>query len=126
MSIRRQGAQETWLSVYPVEEETQEWSPSKAVYVNIGGNVGMQNAEFKAKYPNVAGRVILQDRPENIEKAIQTPGVENIAYDFFTPQPIKGKFRFPWLRYGHDVLTCVQAPSSTTSELFFTTGPTTK
>lgn len=90
MSIRRQGAQETWLSVYPVEEETHSWTPDKAVYVNIGGNVGMQNAEFKAKYPNVVGRVILQDRPENIAKAIQTPGVENIAYDFFTPQPIIG------------------------------------
>lgn len=90
MSVRRQGAQETWLSVYPVEEETKDWSPSDAVYINIGGNVGAQNAEFKAKYPTVPGRVILQDRPENIEKAIQTPGVENIAYDFFTPQPIKG------------------------------------
>ncbi|KAB5542733.1 o-methyltransferas-like protein [Coniochaeta sp. 2T2.1] len=90
MSIRRQGAQETWLSVYPVEEETKSWNPDKAVYVNIGGNVGMQNAEFKQKYPSVPGRVILQDRPENVAKAFQTPGVENIAYDFFTPQPIKG------------------------------------
>jgi hypothetical protein len=90
MSIRRQGAQDTWLSVYPVEEETKSWSPEKAVYVNIGGNIGMQNAEFKAKYPNVPGRVILQDRPENIEKALQTPGVENMVYDFFTPQPVKG------------------------------------
>ena len=50
----------------------------------------MQNAEFKAKYPDVPGRVVLQDRQENIEKAIQTPGVENMTYDFFTPQPVKG------------------------------------
>jgi len=90
MSIRRQGAKETWLSVYPVEEETRSWSPEKAVYVNIGGNVGAQNAEFKERFPDVPGRVVLQDRPENIEKAIQTPGVENLAYDFFTPQPVKG------------------------------------
>ena len=99
MSIRRQGAQETWLSVYPVEEETRSWNPDKAVYVNVGGNVGMQNAEFKAKYPNVAGRIILQDRPENIAKAIQTAGVENMAYDFFTPQFIKGTratLQGPW------------------------------
>jgi hypothetical protein len=95
MSIRRQGAQETWLSVYPVEQETKSWNPDKAVYVNIGGNVGMQNAEFRAKYPNVPGRVLLQDRQENIEKAIQTPGVENMTYDFFTPQPVKGIYNVP-------------------------------
>lgn len=92
MSIRRQGAQETWLSVYPVEEETKTWNPNDAVYVNIGGNIGMQNAEFKTRYPDVPGRVILQDRPENIAKAMRTPGVENIAYDFFTPQPIQGMY----------------------------------
>jgi len=90
MSIRRQGAQETWLSVYPVEEETKSWNPEKAVFVNIGGNVGAQNAEFMERYPDVPGRVILQDRQENIEKAIQTPGVENMTYDFFTPQPVIG------------------------------------
>ena len=95
MSIRRQGPQETWLSIYPVEEETRSWDPEKAVYVNVGGNVGMQNAEFKAKYPNVPGRVILQDRQENIAKAIQTTGVENIPYDFFTPQFIKGTHATP-------------------------------
>lgn len=90
MSIRRQGVQETWLSIYPVEEETKGWSPDMPVFVNIGGNVGKQNAEFKDKYPRVPGRVILQDLAENIEKAIQTPGVENMVYNFFTPQPVHG------------------------------------
>ena len=132
MSIRRQGAKETWLSVHPVEEETKTWNPDKAVFVNIGGNIGMQNAEFKEKYPDVPGRVVLQDRPENIAKAIQTPGVENIAYDFFTPQPIKGTFnslsRDTVLHHDTSsnslLVSCLttQARNTTTSEPFSTTG----
>jgi len=126
MSIRRQGAQETWLSVYPVEEETKAWSQEKAVYVNIGGNVGMQNAEFKQKYPNVPGRVILQDRPENVAKALQTPGVENITYDFFTPQPIKGMYLLPIFSVVQLSDTVIQEQSITTSAPFCTIGPMTR
>jgi hypothetical protein len=80
----------SWLSVYPVEQETQGLDPSRAVYVNIGGGVGHQCAQFKEKYPSVPGRVILQDMPHSIAKALPTPGVENMAHDFFQPQPIQG------------------------------------
>lgn len=89
MAARREAA-ETWLSVYPVEEETKMWDPEAPVYVNMGGSIGHQCAEFKAKYPHVPGRVILQDLPHSIERALQTPGVENMVHDFFQPQPVKG------------------------------------
>lgn len=95
MATRRKPAV-SWLSVYPVEEETKSLSdPSRALYVNMGGGVGHQCAEFKASFPHVPGRVILQDLPHTIETALQTQGVENMAHDFFTPQPVKGaKFYF--------------------------------
>ena len=93
MASRREGA-ETWLSVYPIEEETRLWDPEAAVFINMGGGIGHQCAEFKARYPKVAGRVILQDLPHSIDRALQTPGVENMTHNFFEPQPIKGTSTF--------------------------------
>ncbi|KAF6238850.1 hypothetical protein HO173_002722 [Letharia columbiana] len=94
MASRREGA-ETWLSVYPVEEETKSSNPEAPVFVNVGGGIGHQCAEFKAQYPQVAGRVILQDLPHTIDRALQTLGVENMVHNFFEPQPVKGaKFYF--------------------------------
>ena len=97
MASRRKRV-ETWLSVYPVEEEIRDWDPNFPVYVKVGGNIGYQCAEFKAKYPWAPGRVILQDLPHSIESALQTPGVENMAHDFFQPQPVKGLTAVPFKR----------------------------
>ena len=93
MASRREGA-ETWLSVYPVEAEAKTWDSEALVYVNIGGSIGHQCAEFKAKYPQLPGRVINQDLSHSIDKALRTPGVENMVHDFFQPQPIKGISHF--------------------------------
>ena len=87
----RRSADQTWLSVFPVEEYTKGWDPKAPVYVDIGGSIGHQCAQFKSKYPGVVGRVILQDLPQTIEHALQTPEVENMAHDFFQPQPVKGQ-----------------------------------
>ncbi|KAI1778089.1 S-adenosyl-L-methionine-dependent methyltransferase [Hypoxylon cercidicola] len=95
MAFRREPSL-SWLTVYPVLEETQRMTDSsRVVYANIGGGIGHQCAQFKAKYPDVVGRVVLQDLQHSINKALPTPGVENMVHDFFKPQPIKGaKFYF--------------------------------
>lgn len=94
MAFRRE-PELSWLTVYPVEEETRTWDGSRPVYVNIGGGIGHQCAQFKAKHPNVPGQVILQDLPHSIAKALPTPGVDNVAHNFFEPQPVRGaKFYF--------------------------------
>lgn len=90
MAFRRE-PKLSWLTVYPVEQETHGWDDaSRPIYVNIGGGIGHQCAQFKEQYPNLPGRVILQDLPHSIAKAMPTPGVENMAHNFFEPQPIKG------------------------------------
>ena len=89
MAHRRKGMPE-WLSVFPFEEETKLRDPSGVLFVDMGGNIGHQCAEVKAKYPNLLGRVVLQDLPHAIGMALQTPGVENTIHDIFTPQPVKG------------------------------------
>ena len=88
----RQRPDVSWLSVYPVEAETKDWDPAAPVYVNMGGGIGHQCAQFKEHFPHVPGRVILQDLPHSINNALQTPGVENMVHNFFEPQPVKGAF----------------------------------
>lgn len=90
MGSRRPTVEETWLAVYPVEAETKGWNPEAPMLIDIGGGIGHICAHFKQVFPNIPGRVILEDRPEAIATALPTPGVEKIAYDFFKPQPIKG------------------------------------
>ncbi|KAJ8124616.1 hypothetical protein O1611_g9024 [Lasiodiplodia mahajangana] len=94
MALRRK-PEVSWLTVYPVQEQVRGWDRERPVYVNMGGGIGHQCAEFLERYPQVPGRVILQDLPHSIAKALPTPRVENMAHDFFSPQPIKGaKFYF--------------------------------
>ncbi|QKX58549.1 uncharacterized protein TRUGW13939_05674 [Talaromyces rugulosus] len=89
MALRR-GPELSWLSVYPIREEAAGWEAEKPLYVNIGGGIGHQCAQFVDRYPDVPGRVILQDMPHSIEKALPTPGVEAVVHNFFDPQPVKG------------------------------------
>ncbi|KAI0389492.1 S-adenosyl-L-methionine-dependent methyltransferase [Xylariaceae sp. FL0594] len=103
MALRRK-TELSWLSVYPGREELGRsgWEAlsadtARAVYVNIGGGIGHQCAEFKKKYPDVPGRVVLQDLGPSIAKAWSTPGVENMVHDFFNEQPVKGA-KFYYMR----------------------------
>ena len=64
-------------------------------FIDIGGGQGHQAAEFKARLPDVPGRVIHQDLPDVLATAMDTKGVEKMVYDYRTEQPIKGKSTFP-------------------------------
>ncbi|GAW24169.1 hypothetical protein ANO14919_137500 [Xylariales sp. No.14919] len=52
MALRRK-SDATWLSVYPVHTEASNWPVEKALYVNIGGGVGHQCAQFRERYPYI-------------------------------------------------------------------------
>ncbi|KAL9625056.1 MAG: hypothetical protein Q9160_000785 [Pyrenula sp. 1 TL-2023] len=86
----QQAVRDRWMDEYPIERDTQGLDPNAPLFVDIGGNVGHYCAKFKKVFPTVPGRVILQDLPSTLENALQTPGVEALAHDFFEPQPIKG------------------------------------
>lgn len=80
----------SWLSRYPIEEETKDWDPTKPVFVDVGGGFGHKCLEFKTEKPNIPGRVILQDLNHSIQNALPMKDVELEVHDFFTPQTIKG------------------------------------
>lgn len=98
MTVQRAGALD-WLSVFPVQKEVGTWSaePNKAVFVDVGGGFGHQCLAFKSKYPNLDGRVILQDIPQTLEHVPPMEGVEVMVQNFFEPQAIKGA-KFYYLR----------------------------
>ena len=44
-----------------------------------------------ARYPELKGRVFLEDEAETLKGALPVPGMETVAIDFFKTQPIRGK-----------------------------------
>jgi trans-aconitate methyltransferase len=63
------------------------------LFVDIGGSTGPQSRELKKRFPNLKGRVLLQDRPEVVAQAkeeLKTMGIEAEVHDIFTPQTVKG------------------------------------
>jgi hypothetical protein len=82
----------SWLSRYPVEEETKDWDPTKPVLVDVGGGFGHKCLEFRTEKPNVPGRVILQDLDHAIQNALPMKDVELEVHDFFSPQTVKGSY----------------------------------
>ncbi|KAK5626151.1 hypothetical protein RRF57_001866 [Xylaria bambusicola] len=93
--IRQRYGQHTFLDVVDFSEFTRHnVNEDTPVFVDIGGSFGYQCVTLKQKYPDLVGRVILQDSEEVIEQARIHPipgfeGIEAHAHDFFTPQPIK-------------------------------------
>jgi len=95
MAYYRGGDKPSWLSVFPFEEETKSVDANGVLFVDMGGNIGHQCAALKSQFPQVPGRVVLQDLPHAIGMALETPGVENTVHDIFQPQPVKS-MPFPY------------------------------
>jgi O-methyltransferase domain len=89
ISHRRRG--QNWFDFFPVEEKLRVQNPTDVVLVDVGGSQGGDLIAFKEKYPDLLGRLILQDLPIVIAEAHNIPaGIEAHGYDFFNKQPIKG------------------------------------
>ncbi|KAJ5709200.1 O-methyltransferase B [Penicillium malachiteum] len=86
-----------FLDVFPVLRKATNLRPERALFVDIDGGIGQQAIAFQEKYPQLEGRGIVQDITLAAADTIQHPGVEAMAYDFFSPQPIKGA-KFYYLR----------------------------
>lgn len=106
MSAYHQG-RPSWMDVgfYPVQSlvEGTGIGDDDVLIVDMGGSMGHDLSEFRRKWPDVPGRLVLQDLPEVIEQA-KTVGlhssIQPMAHDFFTEQPVKGARAY----YMHSVL----------------------
>ncbi|SPQ24141.1 92f86a0f-5903-4fca-ab4e-4565446c5867 [Thermothielavioides terrestris] len=102
MRERKRHEETLWHRRYPactaLSHDNLKSGPDAVLMVDVGGANGSQLINFKKQFPHLPGRYVLQDLPESLAAMRQPPdGIEVMAYDFFTPQPIKGA-RFYYFR----------------------------
>ena len=81
---------------YPVSERLGAGLKKKddddaVLLVDVGGGMGHDLEDLKARFPDLEGRLLLQERREVIRQiATLSPGIEVTEHDCFTAQPVKG------------------------------------
>ncbi|KAL2166074.1 hypothetical protein VTG60DRAFT_3308 [Thermothelomyces hinnuleus] len=99
MHERRKHEERSWHKRFPPSSALSpadlRTDPDAVLLVDVGGATGSQVADFRAQFPHLPGRCVLQDIQPPPEGSVE--GVEIMTYDFFTPQPIKGA-RFYYFR----------------------------
>ena len=78
--------------LYPLEQLAEGFKTSgqEVMFVDVGGGYGQKTIALKKARPALPGRFVVQDLPGAIANAPQVEGIEMMAYDFFTEQPMKG------------------------------------
>ena len=61
------------------------------IFVDVGGGYDYEIQEIKKRYPDLPERIILQNLLETITQVTAAPNIEAMAYNFFTPQLIRGE-----------------------------------
>ncbi|KAL0938432.1 o-methyltransferase [Colletotrichum truncatum] len=81
--------QPVWTDIFPIET-LLDAEPGTPLVVDVGGGTGHDLIVFHQTDPKVASQLYLEDLESVIEKAPMPTGINKVAYDFFTPQPVKG------------------------------------
>lgn len=90
MALNREGLP-TWLDAFPFDKEVaQNSTPETVLFVDIGSALGHQSIELRQRFPDIPGKVIIQDLPHVIAGWKPSHEIEAMEYDFFTPQPVRG------------------------------------
>jgi hypothetical protein len=88
-----------WSDWFPVRErilDSQVLAQNEPLLVDIGAGRGYDLIKFRSRFPDVPGRLILQDLPTVIDEIqgaydLKAAGVETIAFNFFADiQPVQG------------------------------------
>lgn len=87
-SFRRTGKK--WFEFFPVEERLHVQDQSDVLLVDVGGGHGSDLLLFHEAFPNLPGKLILQDLPHVVETATLPSSIDGQGYDFFDEQPVKG------------------------------------
>lgn len=93
------GSRPSWLEWFPVEERLLAGAhpDAETLMVDVAGGRGHDLAEFLARFPDVSGRLVLEDLPDVLEESrTDTKRIEKIPFDLFKPQPIHGKSSIYW------------------------------
>ncbi len=121
MTERKDG-NSNWLDFFPFESRLGHGlNPDGVLFVDVGGGYGHVLKDFKAKCGTLPGRLLLQDLPGAIwnVNTLREEGIETMVYDFFTPQPVKGRSEFRYVAADNPLTN----PSRCQSVLFLLHSP---
>lgn len=94
MGAQRYG-QRTWRDEFRVMRYLEGVDAKDVVFVDVGGNYGHQSAALKNKFPELTGKIVVQDLEAVIEKVDQTAvresGIELMSHDLFHGTACQGK-----------------------------------
>lgn len=98
------------VGIYPFGEELkaasdQAMAEDKPFMVDIGSSAGDTMKTIRQHFPELKGKMIVQDIPQvihHIPAGHLPPGIEPQVHDFWTPQPIKGAPVYYLRRILHD------------------------
>ncbi|KAK8135203.1 hypothetical protein PG984_007215 [Apiospora sp. TS-2023a] len=104
----------TWLDVFDVKAElgccgAGARPAAEVMFVDVGGGNGSQCAGLRKAWPDMRGKMILQDKPQVLEKALGVEGMEKMGHDFLTEQPVKDAraYYFRQIMHNFDDDTCI-------------------
>ncbi|KAJ5115983.1 hypothetical protein N7456_000331 [Penicillium angulare] len=103
-----------WVDWYPAQKtilDGYSGEANDALIVDIGAGSGRDMLAFKKKFPDVTGRVIIEDLPSVFDDVhYHDLGLEKIGYDVFSPQPIKGAraYFFKFLLHEFSDQSCIE------------------
>ena len=90
MSAQRAG-QRSWLETFSPDRFPLSSSDLETpLFVDVGGGVGHQCLALRSRFPDLKRRIILQDLPDVLARAAPVEGVERMAHDIWTEQPVRG------------------------------------
>ena len=91
-TLKTRGVLITLSRLFPYNNSSSsaEDAEDKVLLVDIGGGKGSLMEKFRMQRPDLRGRVILQDLAGVVNGRASAHGVEYMAHDFFTPQPVRG------------------------------------
>ena len=74
---------------------TRKNDADAALLIDIGGGECHDLEAFHTRFPDLPGKLVLQDLPPTIESIEDLdPAIVRQGHDFLTPQPVKGKPSF--------------------------------
>jgi hypothetical protein len=93
MELQKSSEDVEFMKSYPAAERLNITDPERVLFVDVGGSMGHQVRKFGEKYPELKGKLVLEDLPQVVDKAVDVPSsIIKVGHDFFTPQPdvVKG------------------------------------
>lgn len=88
------GSRPHWAEWFPVQDKllgSNVLKPDAPVIVDVGGGRGHDIAGFRKHFPDLPGRLVLQDQQPVLDSIVALdPAIEKRALDFFSEAPVPG------------------------------------